>query len=47
MRGAILAGIIRAGEVTIPSGEDEIRAGDKVIVVSSVSGLGSFDEVLR
>lgn len=46
-RGAIVAGIVRGDEAVIPSGDDEILAGDKVIVVSSISGLGSFDEVLR
>ena len=45
--GAILAGIIRGDEVLIPSGDDVIVVGDKVIVVTKVAGLGSFDEVLR
>lgn len=45
--GAILAGIIRGDEVLIPSGDDVIIVGDKVIVVTKVAGLGSFDEVLR
>ena len=47
IRGAILAGIIRGDEVSIPSGDDVINAGDKVIVVTKVAGLGSFDEVLK
>ena len=43
----LLAGITRENIAFIPGGDDVIHAGDKVIVVSSVSGLGSFDEVLR
>lgn len=46
-RGALLAGIVRGKEAIIPSGEATLEAGDGVIVVSSIRGLGALGEVLE
>ncbi|MDO5099962.1 MAG: Trk system potassium transporter TrkA [Eubacteriales bacterium] len=44
---ALVACIYRAGRVIIPGGQDEIRLGDSVIVVSSQAGLGCLEDILE
>ncbi len=43
----LLAAIIRGKEVVIPNGEDEILAGDNVIVVTTMQSFNSLDDILE
>jgi trk system potassium uptake protein TrkA len=40
-----IAGIIRGRKIIIPSGDDCMLSGDKVIVVTAIKGLGDLDEI--
>lgn len=44
---ALIASIIRMGECIIPSGDDEIRAGDGVIVATTRNGVSRPEDVLE
>lgn len=44
--GVLVAAIIRNGTCIIPSGKDEIRANDSVIIVSSRHKLRDLDDIL-
>lgn len=47
LRKNLLIGCInRDGKVIIPSGQDTIEAGDTVVVVTTVTGLGDLDDIL-
>ncbi|MDD7267718.1 MAG: Trk system potassium transporter TrkA [Lachnospiraceae bacterium] len=43
----LVACIYRDGRVIIPTGQDEIRMGDNVIVISSRAGLGCLEDILE
>ena len=42
----LLCNIVRKGEAILPSGQDCIRAGDTVIVVTTHKGLDEIDDIL-
>ena len=43
----LLCGIMRDGKKIIPTGQDEIRKGDSVIVVTSHIGLNDIQEIMQ
>lgn len=43
----LLCGISRGGKIIIPSGQDEIKIGDSVVVVTTNRGLGDLKDILR
>ena len=45
-RGIIIAGIIRQRKTIIPSGDDVILPGDKVIVISSEMRLDDLSDII-
>ena len=46
--GVLIAGIVRRdGEIVIPGGNDTIRAGDDVIVVTQDTALQELRDILR
>lgn len=45
--GILVAGIIRNRKTIIPSGEDVILPGDRVIVLSASSGMHDLSDILR
>ncbi len=46
-RGALLAGIVHNDQVVIPSGDDVVRAGDTVIVLTLASVRASVERLFR
>lgn len=46
-RGALLAAIVRDDEVIIPRGDDEVRAGDAVIVIAARSARPTVERLFR
>ncbi|MBR2441766.1 MAG: Trk system potassium transporter TrkA [Clostridia bacterium] len=46
-KGVLVASISREGEIIIPRGQDIIKAGDRVVIVSKLLGLQDITEVLR
>ena len=45
-KNLLLCNIIRRGKIILPSGQDMIRAGDTVIVVTTHKGLDDRDDIL-
>ena len=45
-RDLLLACVYRDGKVFIPSGHDELRGGDAVVVMTQHSGFGDIDDIL-
>ncbi len=43
----LLAGILRGGELITPSGDDCIKNGDNVIVVTSKTGLNDLNDIVK
>ncbi|MCQ2449047.1 MAG: Trk system potassium transporter TrkA [Clostridia bacterium] len=43
----LIATITRKGEIIIPSGQDDIRVGDSVMVVTSHTGFNDIRDILR
>ena len=43
----LIAGITREEQIIIPSGNDMILAGDRVIVISAEQRLNDLEEILR
>ena len=43
----LIGGIVREGEFVLPTGDTEIRTGDKVIVVSGGKRINSLEEIFR
>lgn len=43
----LVAGIIRNGEVIIPSGDDMIKLNDSVIIVTTNQFLDDLDDILE
>jgi trk system potassium uptake protein TrkA len=46
-RGALLAGIVHNDQVVIPSGDDVVRSGDTVIVLTLASVRASVERIFR
>ena len=46
-KDALIAVIVRAGQVHVPFGNDTIEAGDSVVVISQEAGISSLGEVFR
>ena len=44
---ALIAVIVREGQVMVPFGNDTIEAGDSVVVISRRNGLSTLREVFR
>lgn len=44
-KNVLIAGIIREGDVIIPSGDDMIQAGDNVIVITTNQRLDDLDDI--
>ena len=47
IRDALIAVIVRDGQVMVPFGNDTIEAGDYVVVISRRAGLSNLREVFR
>ena len=45
--GIIIASITRNGSFILPNGNDEIKVGDSIIVVSSIIDIKCLDDILR
>ena len=45
-KNLLLCNIIRRGKIILPSGQDMIKAGDTVIVVTTHKGLDDIDDIL-
>ncbi len=45
--GVLIAGIIRNRKTIIPSGEDVIQPGDRVIVLAAASGMHDLSDILQ
>lgn len=43
----LICGIMRDGKKIIPTGQDELRKGDSVIVVTTNIGLNDIQEIMR
>ncbi|MEE1229405.1 MAG: TrkA C-terminal domain-containing protein, partial [Lachnospiraceae bacterium] len=43
----LIACINRNGQVIIPGGNDEMKAGDSVIIVTTIRGLTDIEDILR
>ena len=43
----LVCGIMRGGQKIIPTGQDELRKGDSVIIVTSHIGLNDIQEILK
>ena len=43
----LVAVIVRSGKVIVPFGDDEIEAGDHVVIISTTSGISDLNEVIR
>lgn len=46
-KGILIAGITRSRTAIIPSGDDVISAGDKVIVITQEQGLSDLSDILK
>lgn len=46
-KDSLVAVIVRNRQVIVPFGNDHIEAGDTVIIISCVSGIGDLNEVIR
>jgi len=46
-KGAVIGAIVRGDEVTVPSGDAIVRAGDQVIVFAVVGNLAEIERALR
>ena len=46
-KGILIGGIIRGRRMIVPSGNDEIMAGDRVVVISSGYRLGDLSEIVE
>ena len=46
-RGILIASILRGDEFTIPDGSASILGGDRIVVVTTFSGLNDLDEILE
>ncbi len=46
-RGALLAAILRGDQVIVPSGDDEIHAGDSVVLIANSDTLDSARKLLQ
>ena len=42
----LLCNIVRRGKLILPSGQDTIKAGDTVIVVTTHKGLDDIEDIL-
>jgi len=42
----IIAGIVREREVIIPGGDDYLMAGDRVVIITSHTGIGDIKDIL-
>ena len=45
-RGLLVASIYREGRILIPGGQDEIRVGDEVMVVTTHTGFHDIRDIL-
>ena len=45
--GILVAGIIRGRRTLIPTGDDSIQAGDRVVVLAAGAILGDLADILR
>ena len=43
----LVAGIVRDGSLILPTGMDEIKAGDSVIIVTSIQGFRDVKDILK
>ena len=43
----LVAGIVREGDLIIPTGSDEIKAGDSVIIVTTQLGFRDVEDILK
>lgn len=46
-RGALIAAILRGKQVIVPSGEDEIRAGDHVVAIATAESLDAVQRLFH
>lgn len=46
-RGILIAGIMRGRTPIIPTGDDAILAGDRVIVIAAQQRLGDLSDILK
>jgi trk system potassium uptake protein TrkA len=46
-KGALVATILRGDNVIVPSGEDEIRAGDAIILIATADSLEAARKILQ
>ncbi|MCQ2430824.1 MAG: Trk system potassium transporter TrkA [Clostridia bacterium] len=46
-KGVLVAAIIREDQVLIPHGRDEIRAGDRVVIVSNLMNIHALPDILK
>ena len=46
-RGNLIAGIMRGRTPIIPTGDDAILAGDRVIVIAAQQRLGDLSDILK
>ncbi len=44
---ALIAVIVRDGQVMVPFGNDTIEAGDHVVVISRRTGLSALEQVVK
>ncbi len=45
-KNLLIGAILRHGEVIIPGGSHTIEAGDRVVVITTIRGLGQLDDIL-
>jgi trk system potassium uptake protein TrkA len=43
----LVAAILRDGDVIIPHGQDTIKPGDAVVIVSKILGLNDISDIIR
>ena len=46
-KNMLISGIIRKRKVIIPSGDDVIKAGDKVVVIAANTVLNDLSDIMR
>ena len=46
-KDVLVSGIVRNGEYIFPSGDTDIRKGDKVIVVTTLKQIGSLTDIFK
>ena len=46
-KNILIAGIIRGRDIIIPSGDDVIRHGDRVVVISAAGKLNDLSDILK